>query len=241
MNDALIERLRQTLGAAAVEELSCVDGHVRCRIGIPATEWIRREEIRAAAIDALAREPGVRTVDVATSVHIRTRDAHDRGAAATHVVAVADAGGRCAAAAAILRDRGIRVGLADLDLGGPAPGAAESRPPVNSDERIVPAMQNGIAYVALARFIPVNRLTRLPRASLRSMVAQFLSLIAWPSVDVVVLRIATAELLEDTAWLRNQTPAAVIVAAAAAGSGDDPVMSAAALADAIMRAVEEGE
>jgi ATP-binding protein involved in chromosome partitioning len=212
MREALLERLRDVLQAWPVEDLSVEDGRVRVRLAVSPEEWPRREALRASAVAAIAALPEVAEVDVATAIRVRTRDTLPRGSQVRRSVAVIGSADPALvlAAARDLRARGLAAGIVDLDLSAPAAGAAASRPPVNSDERIVPVERDGVPVVPFARFIPVARLERLPPTALRAMLAQFLSLIVWPPLDVLLVNVPAPGLLDDLQPLRALLPLSAV-------------------------------
>ena len=92
--------------------------------------------------------------------------------------------------AVALARRGLRVGIADLDLGGPSVGrltGAEEVPVLRADGLAVPEQRHGLAVVSMSGMVPPEQAMVWKGPLVSQAVTQLLRGVAWPELEVLVV------------------------------------------------------
>jgi ATP-binding protein involved in chromosome partitioning len=189
---------RDIVSLGFVKDLRIDGGKVGFTIELTTPACPARQQMEAAARQAVAALPGVGEVEVAMTSRVRAsgdgRSRYIPGVLNTVAVASGKGGvGKSTVSANLavgLMRAGARVGLMDADVYGPCiprlMGAAGARQQTQGG-KIVPPQPHGVKIMSMGYFLPANDAVIWRGPMLHKMVQEFLGRVDWGELDYLVI------------------------------------------------------
>lgn len=191
---------RDIVSLRFVKNLTIQDGHVRFDIELTTPACPMKDKMKAAALEAVGRLPGVSQVEVNMTAQVRSGStAQPRPPVLTgvkHAIAVASGKGGVGKStvavnlAMALSQTGAEVSLMDADVYGPSipimMGAYE-RPLQTDDEKLIPVEKHGLKLLSMGN-LAAERTPIIWRGPMVSkLIQEFLSRVEWGELDYLVI------------------------------------------------------
>jgi ATP-binding protein involved in chromosome partitioning len=189
---------RSIVDLGFVKNIKIGGGNVSMDLELTTPACPVKDQLKQACIDAIQSIPGVGHVSVNLTSRTRAPQMETRQILTTvkNIIAVASGKGGVAKSttavnlAAALAESGAKVGVLDADIYGPSVPTmmAIDRPPQPlPDNRIVPAVSNGVQLISMAFFMPKERAAILRGPMVSGYVNQFLSNVVWGDLDYLII------------------------------------------------------